>query len=150
MAAFEKEIVINRIQQDIWDYISDPSKLVEWQASAESFEWTSEPPHGVGSTMLGVAKLLGRKVESKSEITVWDPPTRYGLKQIGGPIPFEATITIQPMANGTKLTVRGEMEIGGFFKIAEGLVLKQMQKEMDKDYNALKKLLEASQSSETM
>jgi carbon monoxide dehydrogenase subunit G len=150
MTVLEQELIINRPLQDVWDYISDPSKLVEWQASAESFEWTSDPPYGVGSTMLGVAKLIGRKVESKSEITVWDPPTEYGLKQVGGPIPFRATIKLQSTDNVTRLTVRGEMEIGGLFKIAEGLVLKQMQKEMDKDYNALKDLLEKSQRSEAM
>ena len=143
MASIEKEIVINRPQQEVWDYISSPNKLIEWQASAESFEWTSQEPYGVGSTMLGVARLLGRRVESKSEITKWEPPSLYGLKQIGGPIPFEATINLQRVESGTKLRVLGEIKIGGFFRIAEGLVLKQFDKEMDKNYLALKALLEA-------
>jgi hypothetical protein len=40
--------------------------------------------------------------------------------------------------------MRGEVEASGFFKLAEGLLRKQIEKQHDADVEALKQLLEAS------
>ncbi len=146
MFMFENSIFINRPQQEVWDFYSNPANNTQWQSSTESAEWTSEGPPGVGSTARAVVKALGRKFESTSEITSWDPPNQYGLKSVSGPMPFEATTKLESKENGTQLTVGGEIEFGGFFKIAEGLVGKQLKKQNDTDYNALKLLLEAGQA----
>ena len=53
---------------------------------------------------------------------------------------------LESQENGTQLTLVGEAEIGGFFKIAEGLVRKQLEKQLDTELNALKLLLEAGQA----
>ena len=145
MLAWEKSIFINRPQQEVWDFISNPANRVLWLSSAESAEWTSEGPPGVGSTGRSVAKFMGRKIESTSVITIWDPPNQHGLKSVGGPVPFEETMKLESKENGTQLNVHSQMEIGGFFKIAEGLVGKQAEKQGDADFKALKLLLEAGQ-----
>ena len=99
----------------------------------------------MGSTVRSVAKFLGRKVESTSEITAWDPPNQHGLKSVGGQVPFEETMKLESKENGTHLTVSSQMEVGGFFKIAEGLVAKQTEKQLDIAFEALKVLLEEGQ-----
>ena len=43
---------------------------------------------------------------------------------------------------GTELTIDVEAEFGGFFKLAEGLVGKQLEKQLDTNFDALKLLLE--------
>ena len=43
------------------------------------------------------------------------------------------------------MNVRAQVEVGGIFKIVEGLVAKQMKKGTDTDFEALKLLLEAGQ-----
>jgi hypothetical protein len=82
-------------------------------------------------------------MESAIEITAWDPPNELGRKSIGGSFPFEGRIKLESKENDTHMTVRGTAEIGGFFKMAEGLVAKQIQKQIDTEYEALKRLLEA-------
>lgn len=141
MLTWENSIFINRPQQEVWDFISNPANNIQWGSSTA--EWTSAGPHGVGSTLREGGKILGRKVEGKTEITVWDPPNEYGRKSTSGPFPFEGTMKLEPKEDGTQLTVRGTAEVGGFFKIAEGLLAKRMKKEMDTDLPALKLLLEA-------
>jgi carbon monoxide dehydrogenase subunit G len=47
--------------------------------------------------------------------------------------------------NGTQLSVRAHLEIGGFFKMAEGLVGKQAKKQIDADFEALERFLEAGE-----
>ena len=100
----------------------------------------------MGSTLVEIGKVLGRKIESPVEVTVWDPPNVFGRKAIGGPAPWESTMKLEPKENGTLLTISGEIELGGFLKLAEGLIAKQTEKASDTDFEALKILLEAGQA----
>jgi carbon monoxide dehydrogenase subunit G len=43
---------------------------------------------------------------------------------------------------GTLVTMRGEGEFGGLFKLAEGMMKSQMDRQMDDTLQALKKALE--------
>ena len=140
-------VSINRSQQDVFDYVTDPANDPNWQSSTESSRWTSQAPYGVGSTQDSVIKFLGRKIESTSEITIWDPPNTFGFKVTKGPIPFQGVVGFESTGeSGTELTADFEAEFGGFFKLAEGLVGKQVSKEMDSNFSALKLLLEAEQT----
>ncbi len=146
MITYEKSIFINRPQQQVFDFLSNPANHSKYSKMAESAEWISKGPHGVGSTYRGVGKVLGRKIESTNEITKWDPPNQYSYKSISGSFPFDTTYTFESSENGTQLSVRAQLEIGGFFKIAEGLVGKQAKKQIDADFEALKLFLEAGQA----
>jgi len=68
MYTFEKSIFINRDQQEVWDFISNPVNNTQWKRGAISAEWTSEGPPGVGATLREVAKFMGRTMEGTSEI----------------------------------------------------------------------------------
>jgi uncharacterized membrane protein len=143
MYTFEKTIIINLPQQEVFDYLTDPANDGKWRKTSVSSEWTSEGPVGVGSTQHSVDKFLGRNIESDSEITVWDPPNEYGWKSVGGPIPYELSMKFTPDGGGTQISFGGQAELGGFLKLAEGMAGKQMEKQMDDDFNNLKAVLEA-------
>ncbi len=143
MYQFESSIHINRPPQDVFDYVTNPANSARWQSGTESSEWTSEGPPGVGSTYKWVTSFLGRKIESSVEITGWDPPNQNSIKAKSGPIPFEVTTTYDKEGDGTLLTLRGHAEFGGFFKLAEGLVGKQLEKQNESNFAALKLLLES-------
>lgn len=143
MYSFEKSIFINLPQQEVFDYVTDPANDKKWRKSSISAEWTSEGTVGVGSTQHAVDKFMGRNLESDSEVTVWDPPNEFGWKSVGGPVPFELSLKLTPEGEGTRLSFSGQAEIGGFFKLAEGLAGKQMEKQIDGDFNNLKKVLES-------
>ena len=142
MYEFEKSILINRLQQEVFEYVTDPANYAKYIGGSEGAEWTSEGPVGVGSTLRSVGKFMGRKMEGMSEVTAWDPPNQYTRKSVGGPVPFEMKMLFAAQDNGTQLTLSGQAEIGGFFKLAEGLVGKQFEKQMDGDLKTLKRLME--------
>ena len=73
---------------------------------------------GVGAQVADVRKFLGHGMESKLEVTVFEPNKRFVQKVISGPIPFEIIQTFDPSVNGTKLTLLAQGEPGGFFKLA--------------------------------
>lgn len=145
MFKFEKIVYINRPLEEVFEFSTNPVNDPKWRDSAVSGEKTSDGPIGVGSTFRSVDKLIGREIESTVEVTVWDPPNKYGVKALGGPMPFEMIQTLESKEGGTQLTLSGQAEIGGFFKLAEGLVGKQLEKQMEKDLNGLKKYMEGGQ-----
>ena len=139
-------VSIARTREDVFDYVTDPANDAQWQSSVQSSQWASQPPHGVGSTQNLVNRFLGRKIKSTLEVTAWDRPNKYGFKVIEGPVPFQGVTELTTSGDrGTELTVDIEAEFGGFFKLAEGLVGKQLEKTLDTDFNALKLVLEGDQ-----
>ena len=143
MYKFESSLFINRPQQEVFDYVTNPANSAKWRSGTQSSEWTSDGPPGVGSTLKVVTSLLGRKIEVEARVTGCDPPNQFSIKAISGPIPFESTTMFASQGDGTLLTDTGQAEIGGFFKLAEGLVGKQLEKQSEAEYAALKLLLEA-------
>ncbi len=143
MFTIEKSIFINRSQQEVYDFTSDPANAHKWQGQVLSLEWSSESPHGVGSTQRAVARFLGRDIETNSQITVLDPPNQHGFKSVGGPIPMEGGMRFKPEGNGTKVTMGGQLDVGGFFKLAEGLVKRQLESQFVTNLEALKLLMES-------
>ncbi len=139
-------VSIDRTREDVFDYFTDPANGAQWQSSVQSSQWASQPPYGVGSTQNSVNRFLGRKIESTVEVTAWDRPSKYGFKVIEGPVPLQGVAGLTTSGEyGTELTMDIEAEFGGFFKLAEGLVGKQLEKTLDTDFNALKLVLEGDQ-----
>ena len=145
MYEFTSSILINRPQEDVFEAIMDPDKQPEWQSMLESMEWTSNGSTGVGSTMKTVSKFLGRKIEAEIEIMAWDPPHRIDWKVNNGPYPVEISNKLVSQGAGTLLTSSSSAEFGGFFKLAEGLVGKQIKKQVDANFESLKLLMESDQ-----
>jgi carbon monoxide dehydrogenase subunit G len=96
----------------------------------------------VGTQYTFVSKFIGQKMEMKSEITAWDPPTRYEYKTIDAPVSMHGGFAFVAEDGGTLVTMHAEGEIGGLFKLAEGVMKSQMDKQMEDTIQGLKKALE--------
>jgi uncharacterized protein YndB with AHSA1/START domain len=142
METFETSIVINRPPKEVWDFYTNPANNPKW-STTEHAEWTSEGPPGVGSTIRSVGKLLGRDVESSVVVTAWDPPKEYGVKSTSGPFPFETNIKFEPNESGTQLNALIMGEVSGWLKLAGGLLMSQLEKQMDTNFETLKQVLES-------
>jgi uncharacterized membrane protein len=142
MIAFEKTVFINRPQQEVFDFMRNLENDAQWR-SLESIKQTSDGPIGAGSTWRETSKFLGREIEFDIEMIRYDPPNQFSVKTISGPIPMEITNKFDAQDGGTLISLSATAEIGGFFKMAEGLVSQQAQKHLESDWAALKKLLEA-------
>jgi uncharacterized membrane protein len=143
MFKFEKSVLINRPQQEVFAFVTDLNNDAKWQANIVSVKQISDGSIGVGSTFRYETKFLGRKSETEIQLTSYDPPSGASVKAINGPVPFENTYNFEAKGDSTQMTFSGQAEIGGFFKMAEGLAGKQIEKQMETDAAALKKLLEA-------
>lgn len=142
MFTVEKSIFINRPQEEVFDYATNPENVHIWQSQILSAKWISKEKHMIGSTQHSVARFMGRELESDSEITLWNPPERYSFKVISGPFPLEGDMKFESEGNGTKATMGGQVEAAGFFKLAENIVKKQIEGQFISNLEALKHLME--------
>ncbi len=142
MIKVEASIVIQKPVGEVFAYTNDPAKNKSWQEGLVDSKITSSGPIGVGTQITDVRKFLGRDMDSKLEITAYEPNKRVTLKTISGPVKFEITQLYESAEGGTKLTMLGEGEPGGVFKLAEGAVKKQFEGQLQGDLGRLKKVME--------
>lgn len=142
MIKIEKSIFIDRPQEEVFDFMGNLENDIQWR-NLESAERTSDGPIGVGTTWREASNFMGREIELDIETIGYDPPHQLINKSISGPFPMEVTIHFKALDGGTLISLSAQGEFGGFFKMAEGLVSKQVEKQVDTEWAALKKLLEA-------
>jgi uncharacterized membrane protein len=146
MARAEHSVVIEQPPDRVFAYLSDPGDLPKWQASA--LEATQEPPGAMaaGTRIRELRKFLGKRMESVMEVTVYEPGQEFSLKVVSGPIPFHVHQTFESLGAGTKIDVVIEGEPGGFFKLAEPLVVRAVGRELANNLETLKDILEGSET----
>ena len=143
MTKLEQSVVINRPIEEVFAFVSDFEKSPQWMAELVEAKQTSAGSLGVGTTLSGVAQPLGRRAESTQEVTEYKPNRRFAIKSTSGPVASEDAYTFESVAGGTKVTRVVEAELGGFFKLAEPLIVRMMGRQFETNFAHLKDLLEA-------
>ncbi|MBC9723589.1 SRPBCC family protein [Streptomyces sp. TRM68367] len=145
MSAIREVIVVDRSPEDVYQYVTDPSHLPEWQLSAVSAERLDEGPYGTGSRVRVTRRLGTREVPMTVQVTEFDPPHSWGLHGIDGPIRPRVHGEIEPIDEGrrSRLTLELDFEGHGFGKVLLPLFVRpQARKELPRDEQILKDKLE--------
>lgn len=143
MAKFEINLVINRPIQEVFAFISNAENLPRWRAATLEVTKVSPGDPAVGSVFKGRFTFLGRPFEGNLEVTALEPQSQYGTRLTSGPFPLEARYTLESVEGGTRLTLVIEGKPGGFFKLAEPLVVSMAKRSYESDLHNLKEMLEA-------
>lgn len=142
MINVEVSTVINRPLAEVFAFFTEPTNNPKWEEGLIECRQVSPGPMGVGAQIIEVRKFLGQRMESKLEVTAFEPNKKYAVKVASGPIQFEISAMFEAVGDGTKVSISGQGEPGGFFKLAEGMVKKQLQNQVEGDAGRLKKVLE--------
>ncbi len=135
-------VVIHRPVEEVFAYMNDISRWAEWNPGLIEASAPEGPPHA-GTRVREVFKFLGRRIESTFEIVEYEPNRKVTFRTVAGPIPMTGTQTYEVIDGATKLTVSGEGEAGGFFKLAEPVVAQMVRRQNQTGLDNLKDLLEA-------
>ena len=143
MATLEISTVINRPIEEVFAFLSYPENGPKWSSGSSDVTITSAGPIGVGTTYRSVRTVLGRRVESEIEFTAYEPNHSYATKSASGPVPMESRVTFARIEGGTRVNATLVGEPGGFFKLAEPLLVSMIKRQFDADLATLKDLMEA-------
>lgn len=143
MVTIEFNLVINRPVEEVFAFVSNSENLPRWRSTVLEVKKTSTGPIGVGGTFRGRFTFLGRQFDGNLEVTAHEPNQVYVSKMAEGPFPIETRYTFEPVENGTHVTFVVEGAPGGFFKLAEPLVVSMARRSYNTDLQNLKEMLEA-------
>ena len=80
MASVTNRIAIARPFEDVFAVLTDVEQTGTWFPGDVEEHWTSEPPHGVGSTRHAVVRMFGRRSENDAVTTVYEPPDKAAMQ----------------------------------------------------------------------
>jgi uncharacterized protein YndB with AHSA1/START domain len=138
---FRVEIDIDRAPEEVFALLTDIGRLPEWQASALSAE--AEGPMGQGTRIREQRRLFGREYRVVHEVAVFDPPHRFEVRSVEGPLPLTVSHMLEPSGGGTHLEVVGEAKPKGMLRLAAGTAAKAAEGEFRRDFERLRELLES-------
>src|SRR2546430_7201550 len=73
MIKVEKSIVIDRSQEDVFEYVSAHTNAPRWQRGLLEVRRATEGTIGVGTRHTLVRMFMGRRMEASNEFTQYEP-----------------------------------------------------------------------------
>ncbi len=144
MINIETSVVIKQPIEKVFEFVTTPENDVQWLAGVVDAKKTSEGPEDVGATSISEIHFLGMNIKTAWEVTEYEPPRHIKVKSTSGPVPITASHNFEPTAEGgTRVSLLGEAEVGGFFKLGEPIVGRMAQRQWETSYHNLKDVLEA-------
>jgi uncharacterized protein YndB with AHSA1/START domain len=148
MTAIVESIEIARRPEDVFSYATDFSHFPEWQGGVVSARPEGDSPLGVGSRAVVTRRVGPRRSARTEEITELTPPRAWEVRGVGGPLTAIAKGTIEPLDDGerSRVTIGIDFEAHGIGKLIVPLVRRQAQRQLPKNEQQLKEMLERHSS----
>jgi uncharacterized protein YndB with AHSA1/START domain len=146
MAPIVSTIEIARPPEEVFAYVTDASRLAEWQESVVSARAEGGGPPTVGSKAVTTRKIGRRERAMTMEMTNISPPRSWAIRGIDGPVRGVVNGTVEPLDDGarSRVTIELDFEGHGLGKLLVPLVVRrQAQKEMPRNLGNLRERLES-------
>jgi uncharacterized protein YndB with AHSA1/START domain len=146
MAPIVSSIDIARPPDEVFAYVSDPSRFPEWQRDVVSVRIEGDRPPGVGSRFATTRRVAGAERTMTQEITERSVPRSWAVRGVDGPIRPSADVTVEPLDGGTRsrVTFALDFEGHGIGRPLLPAVRRQTQKVAPVSYRNLKDRLEGA------
>jgi uncharacterized protein YndB with AHSA1/START domain len=139
-------IDIARPPDEVFAYVTDPTRFAEWQNDVVSVHLADGGPPRAGSRFTTVRRIGPAERTMTQEITRYLPPRGWAARGVDGPIRPSATLTVEPLDGGTRSRVTFSLDFAGHGIGVPllPLVRRQAQKAAPTSYRNLKKRLETA------
>lgn len=143
---FEVSTTVDRSPEDVFEYLTDPSNVVEWNSQAIEVPPVEEPMD-VGTTWRPVVKGVIGTSELPMECTAYDPPNRFGYRTttglLGGRVQNTgAEYSCTQHGDQTRLTWSGTIETSGFAALLEPLLSRMLRRDVESSLETVKSEME--------
>jgi uncharacterized protein YndB with AHSA1/START domain len=147
MAPLVHSVEIDRSPEDVFAYVTDPSRFPEWQDAVVSARLEGSGPVQPGSRVQLTRRMGKREQTMTSELTEYSPPRSYAFRVIDGPVRALGNGRFEPLGDGdrTRFTFELDFEGHGIGKLLVPLVVRrQAAKELPESHANLKTQLESA------
>jgi uncharacterized protein YndB with AHSA1/START domain len=143
MAPITSSIEIARRPDDVFAYVTDPTRLAEWQESV--IRSASDKPVRVGTKAQVTRRIGRREMTQTAEISELTPPTSWSVRGLDGAVRGNVRGRIDPLDDGarSRVTIELDLQGHGIGKLLVPLFVKRKaQQEMPRNVENLKTRLE--------
>jgi len=147
MAPIVSSVEIDRRPEDVVSYVTDSSRLAEWQESLVGARMEGGGPPAVGSQVITTRRVGRRERTMTMEMTEITPPRSWTARGIDGPVRGIVKGTVEPLDDGarSRVTIELDFEGRGIGKLLIPLVVRRQAKdELPRNSQNLKERLEGS------
>ena len=144
MPPIVSSVEIARPPDEVFTYVTDPSRFPEWQHDVVSVRIEGDGRPGVGSRFTTTRRIGGVERTMTQEITEVSPPRSWVVHGVDGPIRPNASVTVEPLDDGarSRVTFALDFEGHGIGKPLLPAVRRQTLKVAPTSYRNLKERLE--------
>lgn len=146
MAPMIASVEISRSPEDVFAYVTDPTRLSEWQESVVRSKSSETPPRQ--GTRAEVTRRIGRREMTQSaELAELNPPTSWVVRGLDGAVRGDVDGRIEPLDDGarSRVTIELDLQGHGIGKLLVPLVVRRKaQDELPRNMQKLKERLESA------
>ena len=145
MAPMVHSVEIDRSREDVFAYVTDPSRFPEWQEAVLRASQQGSGPLQQGSRISLTRRMGKREQTMTSELTDYTPPESYAFRVVDGPVRALGKGRFEELGDGrTRFTFELDFEGHGLGKLLVPLfVRRQAAKELPESHASLKRKLES-------
>jgi uncharacterized protein YndB with AHSA1/START domain len=136
---------IARPPDEVYPYVTDPSRFPEWQHDVVRVRIQGAGPPGVGTRFTTIRRIGRVEQTTTQEITQIRPPSSWAARGVDGPFRPSAVITVEPLGDGarSRVTIALDFQGHGIGKLLPLDVIRRMAaKGAPRSYRNLKQRLE--------
>jgi hypothetical protein len=141
-----RSINIKAAPDEIWPFLIEPKKIVQWCFTLESFEFTSQISYGVDARFKYREQGRFRSIEQNCKITEWIENKKISFEMTGGKSykGYKETWMIEPCSDGSNFSFIQEshLSLGILGKIMEPVSQRRAEIIVVKMLDKLKRLVE--------
>lgn len=135
-------VTIYRPIEQVFDFVSDTENDFQWQYGTLDAARLSTDLTGAGAFFRSVGHFMGRRFLGTFEITEYETNRKYGFKSLSGPLRSQTLYTFDIASGRTRLNVAMQASVVDFFEVGEGILEKQLRRQLKEDLGLLKAILE--------
>jgi uncharacterized membrane protein len=143
MIRVEESVIINRPLDEVFAFVADQTNAPKWQTGLVDVQRLTDRPLGIGTRHRFVRTFMGRKVEGSNEFTEYEPNRKVVFRNATGSTNFKGEYMVEPDGDGTRLTSIVEIWSSGVLNLAEPLMKRGFQRDVETNLTDLKVLLES-------
>lgn len=140
-------VQISRPPDEVFAFVSDARNRPLWDQSVDTEQLTTLEPIGVGSTVRTGLRSMGRDYVLTWEITEHEPPGRQTIESTSGPFPTTLAYQLSARDGGTLVEFSVTGRPTGILRLLQPLIARNTQKNLDRGFPRLKRLLETGATS---
>jgi len=135
-----ESISISQSPEKIWNFWMPVSTDAQWRSGITKAEWTSKPPHGIGSTGIHYTRDIG---QISWEVIEWEDGRYFEFIHTGGRLKGSiASYHVEPENSGSLVTFRANMSGPFIMRIILSFMKNKLREGIKADLVMLKDIME--------